>query len=80
MTRHLALVLLIGSFTACATAPTPEDSTSALVHDVVRDRSAPLNCAAEMYCVTSGSRIAGDRNKTCSCDPPAALGGRPIAR
>jgi hypothetical protein len=80
MTRHLALALLIGSLAACASAPTPEDSTSALLHDIVRDRSAPLRCAAEMYCITPGSRIAGDRNKTCSCDPPGALSGLPIAR
>jgi hypothetical protein len=78
MTRLLSLALLAATLGGCAS--TPQSETESLVHDVVTDRSAPLQCAAAMYCVTSGSRIAGKLNETCSCDPPPAMFGRPVGR
>jgi len=78
MIRLLALALLASSLAACATMPKSE--TEALLSDVLHNRSAPLNCAAEMYCVTTGTRISTAKNSTCSCMPPAALNGRRLTR
>jgi hypothetical protein len=78
MIRRFSLLLLAAVLGACASAPQSE--TESLVHDVVTDRSAPLQCAATKYCVTSGSRIAGKLHETCSCNPPPAMFGRPVGR
>lgn len=77
MNRLLPLALLATTLGGCAA--TPQTETESLVRDVVTDRSAPLQCVAEMYCVTNGSRIAGNREATCTCDPPAPF-GTPVGR
>jgi hypothetical protein len=78
MLHLLTLALLVATLGGCAS--TPRSETESLVHDVVTDRSAPLQCVAEMYCVTNGSRIAGNRDATCTCDPPPGYFGTPLAR
>jgi hypothetical protein len=79
MIRTASLVLLASSLVACAAAP--KSDTEALLHGVLRGNPTQLNCAAAMYCETSGSRISGgDRYRTCTCDPPAAMHGIPVGR
>jgi hypothetical protein len=77
MKRLLSLALLATTLGGCAT--TSQSETESLVRDVVTDRSAPLQCVAEMYCLTNGSRIAGNRDATCTCEPPVGF-GTPIGR
>jgi hypothetical protein len=77
MIRLLSVALLATTVGGCAT--TPQSETESLVRDVVTDRSAPLQCVAEMYCVTNGSRIAGNRDARCTCEPPSPF-GTPIGR
>ncbi len=77
MLRKLSLALLTATLGACASAPRSE--TESLVRDVVTDRSAPLQCVGQMYCVTNASRIAGNRQAHCTCEPPT-LFGRPVGR
>ena len=78
MNRKLALSLLACSLGACAAAPMSD--IDALLHDVVHDRSTQVKCAGEMYCVSTGSRIAPLKDSVCRCDPPVSLQGRPVAR
>jgi hypothetical protein len=78
MIRSLSLTLLIVGLGACAA--TPQSETDSLVHDVVTNRSAPLQCVERTYCVTNGSRIAANREETCTCAPPPAMQGIPLGR
>ena len=78
MIRTVTLAFLAACLSACGTTPMSE--TDALLHNVVRNHATQLNCPAEVYCETTGERVARERNKTCSCNPPAALYGRPIGR
>jgi hypothetical protein len=78
MNRLLSLALLATTLGGCAS--TPQSETESLVRDVVTDRSAPLQCVTKTYCVTNGSRIAANREATCTCNPPAAVIGTPLGR
>ncbi len=77
MFHKLSLALLAASLGACAT--TPKSATESLVENAI-DGAAPVTCAAMTYCLASATRIAGNEDRMCSCNAPAALYGIPVGR
>jgi hypothetical protein len=77
MFRKLSLALLVASLCACAT--TPKTETESLVENVV-EGVTPETCAAATYCLATATRIAGNEDRMCSCNAPAALYGIPVGR
>jgi hypothetical protein len=77
MFRKLSLALLVASLGACAAAP--KNDTDSLVENVV-ESATPVTCAAATYCLATATRIAGNEDRMCSCNAPAALYGIPVGR
>lgn len=72
MLRTVALLSILASLTACASAPRSE--TASLAHNIYQDRAAAQNCPVAKYCVTTGTRVRTE-GMNCGCNPPPALIG-----
>jgi hypothetical protein len=77
MFRTVALLSILASLAACASAPMSE--TASLAHSINQDRAAAQNCPVAKYCVTTGTRIHTQSMK-CGCNPPPALIGVKLRR